>query len=371
MAWNYYDGLETSDVPLRVRYIGDFAFDTDSEPVAFDIQYDIVSFFSGPEAFDPEEMEFVYEDWFTECDVSAYCADKPGDALCSAKRGPSLPELPYGFSAAFEMTVNHEGDGFPGFDNKGTSIGEMYYDYDGDRAHMVWRFLDGYYENAFHQLDMLEEEHGGQSWKWLGDGIGSTPIESDDDLTTCFMNATTGNYSGYDYVLPVAGGHIVNPHRLFLFDDETRTRDGVISNETFLGYTTKRGIPAQKWLSTINIELEGDHDSSEFFFPWSTPENQMIRVTGSLYYYFSTVNWTFSYMANESVIPIGVDMEGLYEVYNWSDDTSSYSILDSSTTLRQYSHTVSFLADTPDENYFSPPTQWRKYCEIDAAYCSD
>ena len=45
------------------------------------MQYDVVSFFSGPEALDKHDMAFVYEDRYTECDVSTYCAYKLEDAL--------------------------------------------------------------------------------------------------------------------------------------------------------------------------------------------------------------------------------------------------------------------------------------------------
>ena len=98
---------------------------------------------------------------------------------------PRLPKLDYAFTANWEMTVNNE-HSFEGFPNKITSYGTMYYDYDHDAAHGIWRIMDGYYENAFHQLELLHDEHeDGERWTWLGDGVGATPIE----LTMILKNA--------------------------------------------------------------------------------------------------------------------------------------------------------------------------------------
>ena len=93
------------------RYIGSAGIYGD-----FDVQYvrHCVSYFSELDAFDETDMTFVYEEWYIEFDVSSYCAAKPGDPLCSAKRGPSLPVMPYSFSAAFEMA----GDRFPGLESR-------------------------------------------------------------------------------------------------------------------------------------------------------------------------------------------------------------------------------------------------------------
>ena len=124
---------------------------------------------------------------------------------------PPIPTLPYGFSAVMEVTTRTQ---FPGYEElaESTSAVEWYYDYDGNRAHLIWHFQDGYYKNAFHQLDLESIEDGKQTWVWLGDGIENTATTIDDKLTFCQMNGTKANFTGQDYLLPLDNGHVLTAY---------------------------------------------------------------------------------------------------------------------------------------------------------------
>lgn len=183
------------------------------------------------------------------------------------------------------MTVDNDGDEFPGFPNKLTSVGTMYYDYNNDQEHGIWRFMDGYYKNAYHQLELLQEGEDGQSWIWLGDGIGDTAEDEDDEITGCTMTVSTGNKTGWDYLLPIQNGHVINPQRLFLFDDHEN--DPQVSDEIFMGYEDKRGIPCQKWMATVDVTVNGEDlgvtgGKQSIFAPFPIADNQQINIEGNV-----------------------------------------------------------------------------------------
>ena len=91
-SWNYYEMVDKVDIPLRVRYTGSALNDAPSPSgeSEFDFQLDVTGFFAGPDAFDDEEMEFVFEDWYNMCDTSSYCEKYPDAELCSETRGMLL-----------------------------------------------------------------------------------------------------------------------------------------------------------------------------------------------------------------------------------------------------------------------------------------
>ena len=86
-SWDYYKGVEEATVPLRVRFMGSVDEYGVGKGGDYDMQYEIVSFFSGPEAFDEEDMEFVFEDWYDQCDTSKYCAKYNDSDICTPSRG--------------------------------------------------------------------------------------------------------------------------------------------------------------------------------------------------------------------------------------------------------------------------------------------
>lgn len=88
---------------------------------------------------------------------------------------------------------------------------------------------------------------------------------------------------------------------------------------------------------------------------------------GSVYWYFSTANWTLSYDRNESVVPIASEFVGNYALYNKSDEEWTL-IADSSYEISY--ETVSYVEGTPDESEFALPTYWRRDCAIDETYCA-
>ena len=103
--WDYYTAIETSDIPLSAEHKGSWTNLDSGENGTFDTKYQMVSFFSGPEAFDDEDAEFVFEDWYAQCDVSAYCDKYDTNMLCSESRGPEMPTVPDQFFAVFEATT--------------------------------------------------------------------------------------------------------------------------------------------------------------------------------------------------------------------------------------------------------------------------
>ena len=188
-----------------------------------------------------------------------------------------MPTIPNSFWATWEITTETADDKFgPG---ESTSVGEIYYDYDKDRVRETWRFLDGYYKNAFHQLELIEDDKPtNQRWVWFGDGTQETPITSDDAIYACSMKETGGDYTGFDYLLPLSNGHIVNPHRLLFFDDNRY--DPGVSDVVWMGYTTIRGIPAQKWKATFNLAVEGGRSTT--YLPGTLPFNQRAHLNGTV-----------------------------------------------------------------------------------------
>merc|ERR1711902_101437 len=93
---------------------------------------------------------------------------------------------------------------------------------------------------------------------WFGDGIGFTVETSDDEIVDCSVQAADAE-TAYDYFFPAADGHIFNPHRFLLFDDNAY--DPSISDE--------------KWKATFNVVLHG-HEPSPYSFISSQqlPDNQ-------------------------------------------------------------------------------------------------
>ena len=174
----------------------------------------------------------------------------------------------------------------------------MYYDYNGNRVHLIWRFLDGYYKNAFHQLEL---EESGQDWIWLGDGASYTPTTIDDELSFCWMNKSSINITGWDYLTPVENGHIMNPSRFWLFDDHDN--DPQISDETWMGYDTIRSIPAEKWKAYVNIAVNSNDRS--YLLPYlGLPENQRVVLNGTITFSYNIIyihficNFVYTYMNN-------------------------------------------------------------------------
>eukprot|EP01084_Bolivina_argentea_P279040 476986_1 len=360
--WDWFKSSERR-IPIRVELTGTRVTVNGSDITTYDFHhyYDFVQFLAD-DLMNTEGLDFDIPDFYEECDVTPYCEVYQNSHICSLTRGPPLPTLPNAFSGTSEWSTYDTS--FEGFISaQQTVLSDFYYDWEKNRAHSVFRFLDGYNKNAYHLLELLDEEYGGQVWSWMGDGTQSTLTTSDDAIMNCNMFGAATGYTGAEYGLPVMNGTLLSPTRLFGFNDHV---DPEVSNETWMGYTTIRGIAAEKWKAKFNITVNGGE--STIWLPYILPGNQRVKMYGDMFWYFSSMNWTFAYDMNDTVIPLAFSVTGVWEVYNYSDTSKQYEMV-KSIDLREYGHIFSFLPGTPDESWFKKPTFWRKQCAIDTVYC--
>merc|ERR1712244_65492 len=95
-------------------------------------------------------LEFQIPDFYEQCNVTAYCNVYPNADICSITRGPPVPRVPNNFMASYEWTVVEAIDYA-----KATWEIDTFYNYDNNRAHVMYRYED----QTLHQLDVLNEEH--------------------------------------------------------------------------------------------------------------------------------------------------------------------------------------------------------------------
>lgn len=346
-------------MPVRVDLVGQRVRDNGTDVTVYDFHhyYDYVSFMAD-DLMLAEELEFQIPDFYEECNVTAYCNVYADADICSITKGPPVPRVPNNFMSRCEWTV----DEAIGYGKASTEI-DTYYDYDNDRAHKIHRYDD----QTMHQLDLLTDEYGdGQVWIWFGDGIGSTMETSDDEIKNCSVQAAGADGDGYDYFFPAANGHVFNPHRFLLFDDNVY--DPGISDEVWMGYTEVRGIPAEKWKATFNIVVHG-HEASPYSFISAQllADNQRKVAEGTVIWYFSSQSdWKFPTTAGSSIRPLGVDIHGAYTIYNISD--AFELIVHSNGTFKQYGAFTRWIEGTPDDAWFEPPLEYEEECDI-ASYC--
>eukprot|EP01083_Nonionella_stella_P185163 674397_1 len=362
--WDWFKSSERR-IPVRVELTGTRVTVNGSDITTYDFHhyYDFVQFLAD-DLMNTEGLDFDIPDFYEECDVTPYCEVYQNSHICSLTRGPPLPTLPNAFSGTSEWSTYDTS--FEGFISaQQTVLSDFYYDWEKNRAHSVFRFLDGYNKNAFHLLELLDEEYGGQVWSWMGDGTQSTLTTSDDAIMNCNMFGAATGYTGAEYGLPVMNGTLLSPTRLFGFNDHV---DPEVSNETWMGYTTIRGIAAEKWKAKFNITVNGGE--STIWLPYILPGNQRVKMYGDMFWYFSSMNWTFAYDTNDTVIPLAFRWVSVFEVYNYSETTKGYELV-ANTSLNDYAQIFKWLPGTPDESWFKPPTYWRKQCAIDSAYCEE
>eukprot|EP01083_Nonionella_stella_P098569 277218_1 len=349
--WDWFKSLEHR-IPLRVELIGSRVTDNGTylfPPYTYHHYYEYISFLGG-HLMDEEGLDFDIPAFYDQCNVTAYCNVYVNNHICSLTKGPPLPKIPNSFTTMWEWS-SYDDDTFGS--SQATVLYDLYYDYANDRAHSVWRMVDGYETNGIHYLELLRREDGQQVWTWMGD----------EDIRNCAMFGSSTSYTGYQYGLPVMNGTLLAPTRLFAFNDRIDTE---FSNETWMGYTTIRGIAAEKWKAKFNITVNGGE--STIWLPYILPGNQRVKMYGDMFWYFSSANWTFAYDMNDTVIPLAFSVTGVWEVYNYSDTSKQYEMV-KSIDLREYGHIFSFLPGSPDESWFKKPTFWRKQCAIDTVYC--
>ena len=123
-----------------------------------------------------------------------------------------------------------------------------------------------------------------------------------------------------------------------------------------MGYTTVRGITAEKWKSSYNRQ---------------TVYNNISYITNAtMYYYFTANDWdmTFSNYNNSNVV-LRMEIFGTYAMYNFSKDTGSHSLYWKTETFDTWYDVVAFWNGTLDDNDFSIPANWREDCTISSDYC--
>jgi len=347
-SWNWFLSSQHR-VPVRVDMQGTRTLDYGNGTTvdyAYHHFYDYVQFFADDLTLE-DELEFAVPEFVAQCNVTKYCAVYPTESVCSLFKGPELPKISESFSARYEMATQS---------TQSTSVGEIYYDYVNQHVHYVFRYGPTF-EDSVHQLVRLSDGGEGQSWVWQQDG--------DSDAENCYMAGRTSNFTGRDFSTPIVDGQIVNPNAFLMFDDQV---DG-LSDEVWLGYTTRRNIAVEKWKATYSIVVDGDEYNALDPTVWlSLQAHDRLVNNGTAYWYFTTSNWTLAYDPNESVVPVAAEFEGTYKLYNKSDE-GEYTLIEENSFANSY-EMMGYVEGTPDDAFFAPPTYWRRDCAIDAAYCA-
>ena len=131
-SWSFYDFNNGDQYPLRLTINGTHtALNlTDQSVTSYEFEhiYEFVSFRSGEHAFTSDELEFIPGNWYSDCDVSAYCTGNyTSSDICKDARGPSIPKLPNQYSTWFEMTITTKDNFYFNADPDTTFYGESYY----------------------------------------------------------------------------------------------------------------------------------------------------------------------------------------------------------------------------------------------------
>ena len=232
--------------------------------------------------------------------------------------------------------------------NGATYYMEEYYDYDNNRAHLIfYGAQDGNFDDsAYHQLEFFDSE---QKWIWIGDA----DTEQDNDLTNCSMVSTLAtNVTAFDGAILETDGHIARPSQWFRFDDN--------SNAQFIGFANIRGIDAQVWQGEWNM-YEKIRKQYKFI------------VNSSLTFYFSKPGWNISYAYdyNNDVVPLRAYFDGYYVIYLYDQSSKSWQTNGTNITFQFSYDYIAYVPGEIDEDKFEIPDNWRTQCTLDDDYCID
>ena len=349
VGWTF-NGLPEQEIPLMIEATGMYNDGMNTYQVSIESHF--IHFEYGDNSFNSKDVEFIYDDWYSECDVSKYCTKYSSNIICSEARGPAIPSLPYNVETSFELKS----------DNSITYY-DMYYDYYGNRAHIVYHGSGDYVNNAIHQLELFETA---QKWMWIGDAEPLYEIEHQGEIhyrhehgyTNCRLTKAD-LFTSRDFYVPEYNGHVAPPVKWFQFNDIERNRTAI-----WAGYDTVRGIPAEKWM--INIV-----DVSEFNSTFVSNYDVKVYSDYVEYVYFNipqhnmlTSNW-------DDVIPLRYHIKGSYDIYNYTPNDNNYTTFWQSGTVDQVYDITKFVVGVPDEKYFTPPYHFQEDCDIDTNYCQE
>ena len=129
-----------------------------------------------------------------------------------------------------------------------------------------------------------------------------------------------------------------------------------ISDETWMGYTTVRGITAEKWKSSYYRE--------------TMYKNVSYRTNATMYWYFSVADWDMTFCNyNNSNVVLRAEVNGTYELYNFSANTGTHSTFWKTGLIDTWYEIVGFYNGTLAEEDFAIPVNWRDDCTISVDYC--
>ena len=297
-----------------------------------------MGFFAGDDAFDDEELDFYTEmpDWVDNCDTSHYCQHYPDAEVCSESQGPDLPELSDRWLMSIEVND---------IQNNISYFMKEYFDAVNDRVHAMFFYDNSYAADAFHQLELNEVQ---QRWYWIGD-----ETDTSSDLSVCEMDLIPDNFTGYDLFVKEIHGHVASTASAFHFNGSSNNAD-----KTWMGYTTVRGISAEKWKGVWNESY--DWLDGKYY----------IEYTADSYYYFNRDTWSMSTSNYSDEIPLRYEINGKYTIWNYSDDGESKIMWVNDTFDVSYDM-VGFTNGNLDDSFFEIPENWREDCTISDTYCSD
>ena len=306
--------------------------------------YEYIGFTINDYSFDDNELNFYYDmpDWVDQCNTTAYCSIYPDSTVCSQSQGPSLPKLSDNFILTLEETSISENQ---------TYLIKEYYDYPNDRAHIAVYFSDGYENSGMHQLELNSKQ---QNWFWIGDATD----EDGGTLPYCTLSLTTPNYTGWEGWIPEVSGHVAKPSTWWRFNTTDATG---FEKETWMGYTTVRGIRAEKWKSNWNYGVKY--------------KNVSYVVNATLYYYFGVTGWDFTFSnygngLNGSNVPVRLEMDACYSATNFSSDTNDYSNFWKNGTFSNTYDVIGFVNNGATDDDFDIPINWRSQCVVSDDYCT-
>ena len=306
--------------------------------------YEYIGFTIDENAFDDDKLNFYHyvPDWVDQCNTTSYCNYYPNASICSVSQGPSLPQLSSNFFATIEMTSLNSNNSY---------LLETYYDYENLRAHEIWHGSGNFDGSAHHRLFLGNDR---QIWKWYGDAYDD---DSNITISDCSLSFISSNFTGmYDLYFEQENGHIASPSVWWHFNFSDITG---YEQETWMGFTTVRGVKAEKWKNKWSYEINSTSYSGVKY---------IINMT--VYHYFAKSGWDFVFSDFDNV-PLRYERIGTWTAMNYSSKTKDYSIFWTNGSFDHIYDVVAFVNNGVKDSDFVIPTNWRSDCTIEDEYCDN
>ena len=126
-----------------------------------------------------------------------------------------------------------------------------------------------------------------------------------------------------------------------------------------MGFTTVRGVKAEKWKNKWSYEINSTSYSGVKY---------IINMT--VYHYFAKSGWDFVFSDFDNV-PLRYERIGTWTAMNYSSKTKDYSIFWTNGSFDHIYDVVAFVNNGVKDSDFVIPTNWRSDCTIEDEYCDN